>query len=276
MTVVYIDQLVVINLMADYLLLLCTARICAIYASRLRLAACALLGAAYPAAILIFHLQILGLTTVRLAVGCAMCAGAFGIRRRTLRAAAVFYLVSFLFAGFFVCLRGLMAGVRGRLSAAALLLCLMLAAVFILRVLSRTARQSAGGVRRVSVILGGKKAAFNALVDTGNSLQDPVSGKNVLIAELESVSPLFPPGTGRALHAQKSAAAQLSIAAAAMPQAGFRLVPFRTVGSGDLLPAFRPDCLMIDGKKMPGVLVALSTARISDGGAYTALAGDWN
>ena len=276
MTVIYIDQMVVINLMADYLLLLCTARICALYVNRWRLALCALLGALYPAAIVVLHAPFLAMATIKLLVGSGVCVGAFGWKRRTIRAAGIFFLLSFLFAGFLICLRYLMTGLQGRLSAVALVLCFMSAAAIVLRLLSRSARQSSGGVHQVSVELQGRRVTLNAFVDTGNSLQDPLTGKHVLVAEFDSLATLFPASICRVFRAQKSATAQLEIAAQAIPKAGFRLVPFRTVGGGDLLPAFKPDCLTIDGKKTQGVLVALSSSRISDGGAYTALVGDWN
>jgi hypothetical protein len=52
----------------------------------------------------------------------------------------------------------------------------------------------------------------------------------------------------------------------------FRLIPYKTVNkSFDLLLAFKPEKILIDGALSKNALVALSPARISDGGAYAAL-----
>lgn len=275
MTVIYIDQYFAVNLAADYLLLLCTARICAIYIRRSRIFLCALAGAAYAAAAVAFRADVLALIPVKLLAGGFMCAGAFGLQRRTIRAAAVYFLCAFLFAGFLVGLRCLFAGGPGRLDALALCMCLMGAAALTVRILARRARAAAGGVYRVDVALGTRHAVFDAFLDTGNALQDPMTGQHVLVAELDCIAPLLPPGTAAALRREDGAAARLEAAAALAPAAGFRLIPLRTVSGRSMLVAFRPDQLLIDGRNMQGVLIAVSAGKLSDGGGYTALAGDW-
>ena len=53
-----------------------------------------------------------------------------------------------------------------------------------------------GELTRVRLTLGERQVELTALVDTGNTLTDPVSGRPVMVAEGETLSPLFPPGTG--------------------------------------------------------------------------------
>ena len=54
----------------------------------------------------------------------------------------------------------------------------------------------------------------------------------------------------------------------------FRLIPYRAVGvRSGLLAAFSPDMLKLDGKEVTDPLVAISPGPVSDGGAYSALAG---
>ena len=44
-----------------------------------------------------------------------------------------------------------------------------------------------------------------------------------------------------------------------------RLIPFRSLGGGGLLPVFQPDDLEIDGKETEALLVAVSPAARGDG-----------
>ena len=68
---------------------------------------------------------------------------------------------------------------------------------------------------RVEIDCGGRKKELTALLDTGNHLKDPISGKPVSIVSASEAGDLF------------------------QGQVGVRLVPFKTVGCKDgLLPAF--------------------------------------
>ena len=68
--------------------------------------------------------------------------------------------------------------------------------VLITLLFQRTARHS--GLRRELVpavlTLEGRRVALTALVDTGNTLTDPATGRPLMVAEGEKVGALFPDG----------------------------------------------------------------------------------
>ncbi|MCL2703407.1 MAG: sigma-E processing peptidase SpoIIGA [Defluviitaleaceae bacterium] len=102
----------------------------------------------------------------------------------------------------------------------------------------------------VRVRMGNAETAFTALVDTGHSLYEPISGKPVVVAEYAALKPLFPQDlcalfeTTNCEDSENAANAFVSAGFASR----FRLVPYHSVGKrGGLLTGFRPDEVMIGG-----------------------------
>ena len=77
MTVVYLDRVVLLNLLVDYLLLLTTARLAGIPLRRGRLALCAAGGALYAGAVFLPGLSWLSHPLCRTAMGAAMALAAW-------------------------------------------------------------------------------------------------------------------------------------------------------------------------------------------------------
>ena len=111
----------------------------------------------------------------------------------------------------------------------------------------------------------GKTARFTALRDTGNCLQDPLTGESVLVVS---------PKVGEAL---------LGIPISEMadpvkilqehPLPGLRLIPYRTIGnSTGLLLAMRFGNVRL-GEKVTSQTVAFSPQPIGEGKTFQALAG---
>ena len=277
--VLYIDVLVIINFIADYMLLLVTAKICAVYAPRWRLGLAAAAGAGYAAAAELAG-GFLALTAMRIAAGLALVFIAFGAAKSYARLSLVFFAVSAGFAGavFAASYTFGVNAVAGLLSSPTVF---VLAAVFVLSyavfslVFSRTGREG-GGTVSVTLRLGSRSAAFTALRDTGNSLSDPLTGKRVLVADMDKLSVLFPEEVRAELRGKRDMdpvelAARLNECSCGCV---FRLVPYRAVGNGcGLLPAFKPDGILIDGRENGNYIVAMSPNEIGDGGAYSALIG---
>ena len=133
-------------------------------------------------------------------------------------------------------------------------------------VFRRRAKTAAREVRTVTVTLAGRSTTVRALRDSGNDLHDPVSGLPAAVVERTAVLPLFP-----ALHALPDDAVQALSVLGALPECTGRVVllPYRAVGvTGALLPAFRPDSVMIDGAPEP-MLLALSVQALTSDGAFS-------
>lgn len=108
----------------------------------------------------------------------------------------------------------------------------------------------------------GKRERLTALVDTGNTLRDPVSGSGVLVISGSAAQKL----TGLTLQQLRSPVETARQAAVS----GLRLIPCRTVAGSSLLLALRFPQAVIGGKKRD-VLVAFAPGELD--GMYQALIG---
>lgn len=277
MTVVYIDSLFLLNLIVDYLLLLGAARLSGAVLFRPRLALGAALGAAYACAVFLPELGFLTHPAVELSVAGAMALIAFGGGRRLLRSFLAFLALSCALGGGVLALSLLGArGVgleRGVLSPHVDLGVLLLSAAGCYAVASLVFRRSAGhGTRELVsavLILEGRQVTVTALLDTGNTLTDPATGRGVLVVEGEKVAPLLDcPLEEAQLRDPVGTLARME------RNGRFRLLPYQTVGvECGLLLAVRLDRVRIGEREYSGVLAALSPNRLSDGGTYSALVG---
>lgn len=277
MTVVYIDSLFLLNLIVDYLLLLGAARLSGAALRRPRLALGAVLGAAYACAVFLPGLGFLEHPAVALSVAGAMALVAFGGSRRLLRGFLSFLALSFALGGGVLALSLLGArGVgleRGVLSPHVDLGVLLLSAAGCYAAASLVFRRSAAhGTRELVeavLTLEGRQVTLTALLDTGNTLTDPVTGRGVLVVEGERAAPLFSRPLGEA-------ALRDPVGTLTQMEDGtrFRLLPYQAVGvECGLLLAVRLDRVRVGEREYRGVLAALSPTRLSDGGGYSALVG---
>ena len=208
---------------------------------------------------------------MKLALGAAMALIAFGGEAHWARCAVVFFAVSAAFGGA-VYAASMLAGVSPgsdalvTVSGRVLVLSFAVCYAAVSTVFRRRAKTAAREVRTVTVTLAGRSTTVRALRDSGNDLHDPVSGLPAAVVERAAVLPLFP-----ALHALPDDAVQTLTVLGALPECTGRVVllPYRAVGvTGALLPAFRPDSVMIDGAPEP-MLLALSAQALTSDGAFS-------
>ena len=116
----------------------------------------------------------------------------------------------------------------------------------------------------VTIDHNGMKVSLTALVDTGNTLRDPVSGMPVLVVEDAVARQLLQ------LSAEQVAHPVETLAMARKP--GLRLIPYSAVGQqAGLLLGIRADRVQIDGKDVEWI-IAFAPQRLGQG-QYQALAG---
>lgn len=285
MTVVYIDSVFLLNLVLNYLLLVAAARLAGERMYRLRMGLGACLGALYAVAVYLPGLSFLSSPLMKLSVAVLMVLISFGGVRRLFRLVLIFFGVSFAFGGGVLALSLLSGGkidLNGNLLGSAglreLLLSFGICYLLLSFVFRRTARH--GGSRRdivtVTLTFQQRKATVCALMDTGNTLTDPLTNAPVLVTEPEAVRPLLPGDLLAIITANGlgDPSGVLEQAAAAGYEKWLRLLPYKTVGVDcGLLLALRMDEVVIGGKKHKNMLAAFSPNRLSDGGAYHALVG---
>ena len=284
MTVIYVDTLFLLNGVVDYLLLLAAARLAGEPLRRWRFALGAALGGLYAVAIFLPGLSFLAHPLCRAASMLLMLLLAYGGSRRLLRQGVLFVALTCAFGGGVVAI-GLLGGTGLSLgggvfySALDLKMVLLSAAVcygVITLVLQRVGKHSsaAGELVRARLRLGERQVELTALLDTGNTLTDPASGRPVLVAEGERVAHLFPADHRPGAPARRDPTTPPNPLGPGEGSPRVRQLPKRTVGVGrGLLLAVRADALELNGRDRGPVLVALSPTPVSDGGGYQALIG---
>ena len=95
----------------------------------------------------------------------------------------------------------------------------------------------------------GKEITLRALVDTGNLLKDPVSGRSVVAVEWETLAPILPPALQKALQGGDCATWIGDAEAARL----VRPIPTKTATGSGLLPAILPEALYMEnrGERIP-------------------------
>jgi stage II sporulation protein GA (sporulation sigma-E factor processing peptidase) len=99
-----------------------------------------------------------------------------------------------------------------------------------------------------------------AIIDTGNSLFDPITGEPVAVCESEALRSLL--GSGDEPIIEKMAQKGLKV----------RYVPFSSVGkSNGIMPGFKPDMVKVDGKEAEECVICVCENRLSNTREYRAL-----
>ena len=283
MTVIYVDTLFLLNAAVDYLLLLASARLAGEPLARLRFLLGAALGGLYAVAIFLPGLSFLARPPCRLAAAVLMVLAAFWKSRRLLRQVVIFLALSCAFGGGVLAI-GLLGGRGLTLSNGVLysgmdLKIVLLSAAGCYGALTllfqRTGRHTAaaGELRPVRLTLGERQVSLIALVDTGNTLTDPATGRPVLVAEADCVEELLPPGIRPSPADLRDPAGTLERLEDPWRRR-FRLLPYRSVGvDRGLLLAVRVDQVQVGEEDRGPMLTALSPTPVSDGGGYRALLG---
>lgn len=251
---VYADLLFLINAGMDGLCLLLTGKLLHRRLSRLRVWLAASLGGIYAVAALFMET---GQATTLLAdvgVCLLLCALVFAGKKRGgmggfLLSAAVYFLLSMTLGGIMTALYNLFnrMGVADWIPAgedgpgAWLFALLALTGSGITLWGGRFFRRSAAvQTCRVTVELNGRQLELEGMVDTGNLLRDPLSGRVVICGETSLIIPFLPPALALALTEQRSVPSLSSDEARRL-----RLIPAASATGGGLLAGFLPDRLWI-------------------------------
>lgn len=250
---VYLDIVMLLNFLVDFLLLLGTNRLCGYPSKPGRALLAAILGGIYGGVCLLPGFSFLSNTLWRVvSLGC-MALTAFGFSVSALRRGLVFVLLC-------MALGGVALGFGGAgfwtLTASALCVCLLCA--FGLRGRIRENR-----LVPVELIHEGKRICLTALWDTGNTLRDPITGRPVLVVGADVAGQL----TGLSRQQLQKPAESVD----AIP--GLRLIPYRAVGrENGLLLALKVSQVRIGPWQGSG-LVAFAPEGLSSDGTYQALTG---
>jgi len=239
--VVYADVLIVLNLFVNFFILRLTCRFCKENRGFLRIILAAFIGAIFSLYIFLPSAGMIIETVFRFAVSSLIVLLAFGFDslKSMIRRVAVFFVTSFLYAGVMMGIWSIFkpdnlainngvvyVGISPPILIIATLVSYCL--LTIMRFFSQ--KQAYCGKRcKLKITCNDKSVVLNALVDTGHSLTDVLTNRDVIIIERKTAMRLvdiLPTAT--------------DINTAHLPH-GFRLIPYSVVGGHGLLTAFVPD-----------------------------------
>ncbi len=250
----YLDLVMVLNFLVDFLLLLGTGRLTGYPAEGKKCAAAALLGSVYSGVCLLPGFRFLGSLLWRSIFLGLMGVLAFGLRRSTLKQMGVFLLLSMALGGAAVSI-----GRSGWLP-------LALASAGIWLTCRMVFPEGVGNQSYIPLKLthGDTCLTLTALRDTGNTLRDPVTGEQVLVLSAEAAEIL----TGLTREQLRQPLETM----AQRPVPGLRLIPYRAVGSSGFLLGLRfPDAEV--GTQKKSIVAAFAPEGLGGGTGCQALAG---
>lgn len=236
---VYLDGVVGLNFLVDWCLLLGVNRLSGYRGGTGRAAAGAALGSGYAGMCVLPGFAFLSGGPWPLVSLGLMSAAAFGLNRGAVRRGVLFVLLSLALGGLVI------SADTGTFPAVVL-------SALILALLCRFGFQGKTGPRQIvdaELCYQGRCVTLKALVDTGNTLRDPVSGCSVLIAD-----GLYAWTLAGLHHKDLVDPAQTIMLRKELP---LRLIPYRAVGQAGLLLALNCDTVRIQGRPA-GTLVAFS------------------
>ncbi len=267
--VVFLDVLIAVNLVLNYTVLRASAHITGQLKNRLRMLAGAALGAAYAAACVVLTDGFLSSLPVRILVGAAMSVVSFGLGRRALRTTLFFFGITAAFAGIVFVLSYVaedrIGFVEGNvyINLSLPLLAVSTAAAYLILTLLFRPPALRGGtaakIMKAKVRAGGKEVKFDVLLDTGCTLLDPTTNREVLVANIDSVSPLIDPAAAKEIKKGADPADVITKYSGHSPP--FKLIFCRSVsGVPEMLLAFTPDKVTLDGEDRWGILIAVTAS----------------
>lgn len=272
--IVYADVLFVTNMLITYLLLKLVSAVFSAKRIAVRMFLASVMGGVFSFYILVSEQSFLITLFIKLSFSAAIILSGFKIYsvKQFSRLLLGFYVVSFAFAGIMIAAwilikpQGMVINnsiVYFNISVPLLVVSSVgcYAIIWIAqRVISK--RVPRDSTCDVTVTIGDRAVTCRAMIDTGNSLTDFITGFPVIIAGYKSVERLLP-YKYRAFYSKTGE----------LPQAlddfsqRVRTVPYEVVGGGGVLPAFRPDFISLhNGKgrtRVENVIVAVTVDGIS-------------
>ncbi len=258
--VVYIDILILENIIVNCFLLELTARTIRVKTKLKYLILAGILGSMYVLVLFFPGASFLDSLPFKLLVAVIMVITAFRSCTKSfiLKAGAIFILYSMLLAGICIFMEfskglGISQGNIENFTFSRLLVALMIILLTFdrLSIFIKERRQVEQLIYRIDIIFGSKYKSVNGFLDTGNELREPVTNMPVIIVNEDIYSSLFTVSYDK------------------------YYIPYRIFnGSTGRLEAFKPDYINIyigNDIIKKNAVVAMSNEKFGDAGEYEAL-----
>jgi stage II sporulation protein GA (sporulation sigma-E factor processing peptidase) len=291
-TVVYLDKLFIGNLLADSLILWAAGRLSQIKVKGYRIMIGSVIGSLYSLALFLPGTEYLLGFPLKFAVSLLMITASFAPLppRKLALCTAFFYLVSFVSGGAVIGISYFLSqtgGVERITGFSAIIsrhiwwgLIFAMAAIWAgVAVLPRYFKSRQGLLSMklaMTIFLEGKGVTVRGLIDTGNSLCDPVSGEPVVVVDYSALKDLLPGPMKDSGACSADAVAMMEKMMDTSWSGRLRLIPFQSLGNDrGLLLGIKPDRVEFvwDSRKLKveKVIIGLHGKRLDAGRDYNAI-----
>lgn len=258
---VYIEYLLMENIIINFIILYVTKRITRTKTSKFRLFISALVGSIYTIIVFFPSLAFMGKFLIKFSISILMIILAFNPERfqQFIKQISTFYMVSFIFAGAII---GIFYIINNNSYSARfsfgnfnellsfLIIGIGIAIILILYILKfyQKRMNKENYLTPIAIGLKDKEVNLVALIDTGNSLKEPISQKPVIIVEYSALETILPQSI-RNIYINNGEV-DLSTIGKIMEEIGddmrLRLIPFKSIGNDSgILIGFKPDIIKI-------------------------------
>jgi len=289
---VYIEYLLLENMIINFIILYVTGILTRTKTSKARLFISSLLGSLYLFYLFFPNTEFMGKFIIKFSISILMIVVAFNPEKFNLflKQISVFYFISFIFAGTTIGLYYILNSniVLSNISFHTskelirfLIIGIGLSTILIRYIFKyhRVKMNKENFLTRVTINLNNRRVNLVALIDTGNSLKEPITQKPVIIAEYKAVEPILPDKLKKLYRDNKEF--DLNAIGKIMEEIGneikLRLIPYKSIGNENgILIGFKPDSVNVylndEIKKMKDdIIVAIYNNKLANDEQYNGL-----
>lgn len=257
----YAEYLLIENIIINCIILYVTSKITRTKTSKMRLFVASLIGSIYTLVVFFPSLQFMGKVTIKLSISILMIIISFNPEKlnQFLKQISAFYMVSFAFAGAII---GIFYILNNSFKFKGIsfkdfdeLIKFLVIGILIALILIRYILKFYQGkinkenfITNIIIGLNNKEVELTALIDTGNSLKEPISKKPVIIAEYKALENILPNSIRDMYKTNKELdLIQIGkIMEEVSDDIKLRLIPFKSLGNDNgILIGFKPDKIKI-------------------------------
>lgn len=277
MVKLYVDIIFFENLIINYIILYLTKRFSKYKASYLKLFLGALVGALYTILFFLPLSHALYSIVAKILLSFLIIEITFLPRtlKEFIRLLSIFYMISFIIGGAAFALL-YMVGFNTKV----IILALALSAILLYAnwgyIVKKSTQDNLMHMLRIEV--SNKFTEIKALLDTGNTLSDPLSNNPVVVVEFDAIEDILPEGIKKLRNEGKTSDfTELTRELEKEKWINrFRIVPFMSLGKENgIMLGFRPDKVIIDDdeREKKDVIIGIYEKKLNKHGDYSALIG---
>ncbi len=257
--IVYVDILICLNTVITYFILLAVKAINRNIIKIIRLVLASLIGGFSSLYILLPQQSAFIEILIKLVLSGIIVSIAFGTEsiKKVLRSIFLFFAISFVYAGFMLGFwyifkpNGMVINngvIYFQISPVILIfstvVCYLLI-IFLKKFLNK--KDEHAEKKKVKILYSGKEYFADCMVDSGNSVKDPVGICKILIIDKQFAFKIFGnETTERVLKLQMDGLNSI-----------FRVIPYKTVSESSIMPAIKIDKAIVDNKEISDVLIGI-------------------